>query len=59
MSLKDTIELWSKGVDKALEDKFQDAIDVWTSMQEPGARIFFNIASMHLFLGNIDNAERV
>lgn len=59
MSLKDTIEQWSRGVDKALDGMLDEAIDIWTSMQEPGARIYFNIASTHLLLGNLDNAERV
>ena len=59
MSLKDTIVYWNQGVDKAQEEKYLEAIDIWTSMQEPGARILFNVASMHFMLGNLDNAERV
>lgn len=59
MSLKDTIVQWSQGVDLALEGKLQEAIDVWSAMQEPGAKIYFNIACMHMLLGSIDNAERV
>ena len=59
MSLKDTIVQWSEGVDKALEGKFQEAVDIWTSMQEPGARIYYNISCMHLLLGSMDNAQRV
>lgn len=59
MSLKDMIVQWSQGVDKALDGKFEEAIDIWTAMQEPGARICFNVGCMHLLLGNLDNAERV
>lgn len=59
MSLKDTIVQWSQGVDKALEGKSEEAIDIWTTMAEPGARIYFNLASMHMLLGNLDNAKRV
>lgn len=59
MSLKDTIEQWSQGVDKALDGKFQEAISVWSSMQEPGARIYFNIASMYYLLGDLNRAEEV
>ena len=59
MSLKDAIVLWSDGVNKALDGKFEEAISVWSSMQEPGARISFNIASMHLLLGRPDKAEKV
>ena len=46
-------------MDKALEGKFQEAVDIWTGMQEPGARIYFNIASMHILLGNLEEAETV
>lgn len=59
MSLKDTIVQWSEGADLALEGKSEEAIGIWTAMQEPGARILFNIASMHLLLGNLDKAEKV
>lgn len=59
MSLKDTIVQWSEGADQALKGKPEEAIGIWTAMQEPGARIFFNIASMHLVLGNLDKAEKV
>ena len=59
MSLKDTIVQWSEGVDMALKGKSEEAIGIWTAMQDPGARIFFNIASMHLLLGNLDKAEKV
>ena len=59
MSLKDFIVQWSDGVDKALEGKFDGALDIWTAIQEPGARIYFNIASMYLLLGKLDNAHRV
>ena len=59
MSLKDAIVLWSDGVTKALDGKFEEAITVWSSMQESGARISFNIASMHALLGRLDQAEKV
>ena len=59
MSLKDAIVLWNDGVNKALDGKFEEAIAVWNSMQESGARISFNIASMHLLLGRRDLAEKV
>ncbi len=59
MSLKDAIVLWNEGVNKALDGKFEEAITVWNSMQESGARISFNIASMHILLGRRDMAEKV
>lgn len=59
MSLKDTIVQWSEGVDLALSGKSKEAIAVWSAMQEPGARIYFSIASMYVVLGSIENAEKV
>lgn len=59
MSLKETILLWNNGVEKALNDRHEEAIDTWTEMPEPGARIYYNIASMFVKLGDLENAERV
>ena len=59
MSLKDTIEQWAAGIDLAESGQYEEAIDRWTSMPEPGARIYFNVASMFLKLGDLENAERV
>lgn len=59
MSLKDTIEQWHAGVEKAEAGHYEEAIDCFTEMPEPGARIYFNIASMFLRLGNLEDAERV
>ena len=59
MSLKDTIEQWQAGVEKAEAGHYEEAIDCFTEMPEPGARIYFNIASMFLRLGNLADAERV
>ena len=59
MSLKDTIEQWAAGIALAEAGQFEEAIDKWTSMSEPGARIYFNVASMFLKLGDLENAERV
>ena len=59
MSLKEAIVLWNEGVNKALDGKFEEAISVWNSMQESGARISFNIASMYILLGNLEKAEKV
>jgi len=59
MSLKETIVLWNQGVDKALDGKFKEALGIWTSMQEPGARIMYNISSMHVLLGDLESAVKV
>jgi len=59
MSLKETIEQWQSGVEKAEMGRYEEAVDCFTEMSEPGARIYFNIASMFLRLGNLEDAERV
>lgn len=59
MSLKDEVAAWQKGVDRAAEDKYDEAIACFTEIAEPGARIFFNIASMYLKLGDLKNAKKV
>ncbi len=59
MSLKDTIEQWSAGIAYAEAGQYDEAVDKWTEMAEPGAKIHFNVASMFLKLGDLENAERV
>ncbi|XP_064396169.1 neutrophil cytosol factor 2-like isoform X2 [Halichondria panicea] len=58
MSLKDTIEQWSAGIAYAEAGQYDEAVDKWTEMAEPGAKIHFNVASMFLKLGDLENAER-
>ena len=59
MSLKDTIEMWKIGVEKAEAGQYQEAIEAFLGMPEPGARIYFNVSSMYLRMGRLDEAERV
>lgn len=59
MSLKEYVEQWQEGSKLGEEGRYQEAIDMFFSMQEPGARIFFNAASMYLRLGNLDEAGKV
>ena len=59
MSLKENIELWSQGVDLSQEGKTREAMEIWSSMQEPGTKILYNIASMHLHLGDLEGARKV
>lgn len=59
MSLREMIEFWKDGVEKAERNQFTAAIEAFLSMQEPGARIYFNVASMQLRLGNLAAAEDV
>lgn len=59
MSLKETIILWNSGVEAALAGNFDQAISEWTSMPEPGAKIYYNIACMRLKQGQLDQAIKV
>ena len=59
MSLKEKVELWQAGVENAVAGKFEDAVDNFTEIPEPSARIYFNIASAFLRTGNLEDAERV
>ena len=58
MSLKDMIEYWNLGVEHALQGSYQEALDVFTEISEPGARIYFNMSSAFLRLGNLEQAEK-
>ena len=59
MSLKETIILWNSGVEAALAGNLEEAITEWLTMSEPGAKIHYNIASMHLKQGRLDQAIKV
>ena len=59
MSLRETIELWKEGVEKAEKEQYAAALECFNAISEPGARIHFNMASLHLELGDLLGAERV
>lgn len=59
MSLKEKVVLWQAGVENAVAGKFDEAVDSFTEIPEPSARIYFNISSAFLRLGNLEDAERV
>ena len=59
MSLKQMIESWKEGVELGQNDRYEDAIRKFLDMPEPGARIYFNVASMYLRLGKLSDAEEV
>ena len=59
MSLKETIVQWSEGVEKFHDGNYKEALGIWSAMVEPASRILYNIASMHLLLGDLDNAKMV
>ena len=59
MSLRETIELWKDGVEKAEKGLHREAVDVFLSIPEPGARIYFNVANMCLSLNSIVESAKV
>lgn len=59
MSLRETIELWKEGVEKAGKGLHREAVDIFLSIPEPGARIYFNVANMCLSLNNVVESEKV
>ncbi len=59
MSLKDTIELWKSGAEKAGAGQYSEAVDAFLEMPEPGSRIYFNVSSMYLRMGRLHEAEKV
>lgn len=59
MALREMIEIWKEGVEKAEKNQHNAAIETFLDMPEPGARIYFNVASLYLRLGNLNAAEEV
>ncbi len=59
MSLRQMIEFWKEGVELGEKDRYEEAIRKFLDMPEPGSRIYFNIASMYLRLGKLEDAKEV
>ncbi|NXJ77168.1 NCF2 factor, partial [Trogon melanurus] len=57
MSLVETIRLWQEGVCAADGKEWRAALDAFTSVQNPPAKICFNIGCIHLVLGKLAEAE--
>ncbi|NXU25912.1 NCF2 factor, partial [Thalassarche chlororhynchos] len=57
MSLVETIRLWQKGVCAADGKEWRAALDAFTAVQNPPAKICFNIGCIHLVLGKLAEAE--
>uniref|UniRef100_A0A8C8RRW7 Neutrophil cytosolic factor 2 n=1 Tax=Pelusios castaneus TaxID=367368 RepID=A0A8C8RRW7_9SAUR len=57
MSLADTIRLWNEGVCATDRKDWATALDAFTSVQNPSAKLCFNIGCIHLILGNLAEAE--
>lgn len=56
MALKDTIILWNDGVNLYLEEEFEEAISKFKQIENPNARICYNIAFSFLQLDRLDDA---
>lgn len=59
MSLVETIRLWQEGVCAADGKEWRAALDAFTAVQHPPAKICFNIGCIHLILGQLAEAEEV
>ncbi|NWV77929.1 NCF2 factor, partial [Dasyornis broadbenti] len=57
MSLVETIRLWQEGVCAADRKEWSAALDAFTGVQNPPAKICFNIGCIHLVLGRLAEAE--
>ncbi|KAM9283384.1 neutrophil cytosol factor 2 [Morus bassanus] len=57
MSLVETIRLWQEGVCAADGKEWRAALDAFTAIQNPSAKICFNIGCIHLVLGKLAEAE--
>ncbi|NWZ38483.1 NCF2 factor, partial [Brachypodius atriceps] len=58
MSLLETIRLWQEGVCAADRKDWGAALDAFTAVQNPPAKICFNIGCIQLVLGKLEEAER-
>ncbi|NXU69952.1 NCF2 factor, partial [Horornis vulcanius] len=57
MSLVETIRLWQEGVCAADRKDWGAALDAFTAVQNPPAKICFNIGCIRLVLGKLEEAE--
>ncbi|NXI52062.1 NCF2 factor, partial [Chloroceryle aenea] len=57
MSLVETIRLWQEGVCRADRKEWRAALEAFTAVQNPPAKICFNIGCIHLVLGKLAEAE--
>ncbi|NXF33273.1 NCF2 factor, partial [Nyctibius bracteatus] len=57
MSLVEMIRLWQEGVCAADGKDWRAALDAFTAVQNPPAKICFNIGCIHLVLGKLAEAE--
>uniref|UniRef100_A0A8C3TTB7 Neutrophil cytosolic factor 2 n=1 Tax=Catharus ustulatus TaxID=91951 RepID=A0A8C3TTB7_CATUS len=57
MSLVETIRLWQEGVCAADSKDWSAALDAFTAVQNPPAKICFNIGCVQLVLGKLAEAE--
>ena len=59
MALKDTIILWNNAVNLYLAEEFEEAIKMFKQIENPNARIFYNIAFSYLQLNRLEDALKV
>lgn len=59
MSLVETIRLWQEGVCAADRKEWSAALDAFSAVQNPPAKICFNMGCIQLVLGKLAEAEEV
>lgn len=59
MSLAETISLWNEGVQAADKKDWKGALNAFSAVQDPHARLCFNMGCMYSILGDLPEAEKV
>ena len=59
MSMKENLVFWAEGVEKADKGDNAGALEHFSYITEPFARIYYNMAAIQLRQGNINQAEKV
>lgn len=58
MSLAETISLWNEGVQAADKKDWKGALNAFSAVQDPHARLCFNMGCMYSILGDLPEAEK-
>ena len=59
MSMKENLIFWAEAIDRADEKDYSGALEKFSFITEPFARIYYNMAAIYLRQKNISQAEIV
>lgn len=59
MAYRDLVRGWHEGVLAVDKGDWESALKIFSSIEEPSARICFNIGCVHLLTGNLEGAVQV